>query len=136
MENLKYRLYGFVPYSLSGIQKGIQFGHAAIEYSNYHGKSPEYWRWAFIDKTFIILNGGTTNKTPGKLGSLNLISNELVNRFKLKVETFHEPDLGDQLTAVVFLVNDRIYDKETWDESLLTTEELELRNYLKGFNLA
>lgn len=33
-----------------------------------------------------------------------------------QVAIFHEPDLGDQLTAVVFLVDDRVYDKVAWPD--------------------
>ena len=29
--DLEYRMYGFVPYNLSPIQQGIQFGHAVVE---------------------------------------------------------------------------------------------------------
>ena len=29
---LEYRMYGLVPYNLSPIQQGIQFGHAVVEY--------------------------------------------------------------------------------------------------------
>ena len=29
---LKYRMYGLVPYNISPIQQGIQFGHGVVEY--------------------------------------------------------------------------------------------------------
>lgn len=58
---LTYRMYGFVPYNISEIQKGIQYGHAVVEYSNAHAKDADYKQWSTVDKTFIILNGGTTN---------------------------------------------------------------------------
>ena len=29
---LEYRMYGLVPYNLSPIQQGIQFGHAVVDY--------------------------------------------------------------------------------------------------------
>ena len=67
---LKYRMYGLVNYQLSGIQKGIQFGHAVVEYGLKYFNTDEYKRWANFDKTFIILNGGTTNENPDKLGTL------------------------------------------------------------------
>ena len=60
-ENRIYRMTGLVPYNLSPIQQGIQFGHGVIEYSLDFGDTPEYQKWAKKDKTFIILNGGTTN---------------------------------------------------------------------------
>ena len=33
-EELEWRMYGIVPYNISDIQKGIQFGHAVQEYNN------------------------------------------------------------------------------------------------------
>ena len=33
MENLELRMYGLVPYNISPIQQGIQFGHAKDEYT-------------------------------------------------------------------------------------------------------
>ena len=119
-ERLQYRMYGLVPYNISPIQQGIQFGHAVQEYNNIARKSDmhvkpgdseyhEFYDWADKDKTFIILNGGTTNNNKERYGTLN---NAKINLHSLGVEiaTFHEPDLGDQLTAIVFLVDERIYD--------------------------
>jgi hypothetical protein len=67
-----YRMYGMVPYQLSGIQAGIQFGHATVEYGNEFqtlgkeyidaGVIDGYDQWRHFDKTFIVLNGGTFNK--------------------------------------------------------------------------
>ena len=51
-----YRLYGFVPYNLSPIQQGIQFGHGVVEYAQKYFKDKTYQQWAKDDKTFIILN--------------------------------------------------------------------------------
>ena len=117
---LEYRMYGLVPYNLSEIQKAIQFGHAVVEYgldivgSGYVNEQC-YNKWAKHDKTFIILNGGTTNNNPERLGSLN---QHLLNitRAGIKVSTFHEPDLGDQLTAFVFLVDERVYNRELYPD--------------------
>lgn len=116
---LEYRMYGLVPYNLSPIQQGIQFGHAVVDYSEFvrnGGKGDILYRkWANNDKTFIILNGGTTNNNPDKLGSLNnhfywLQFNEIL------VKGFHEPDLGDQLTAIVFLVDERVFNKVVYPD--------------------
>jgi hypothetical protein len=159
----KYRMYGMVPYNISPIQQGIQYGHAVVEYGITYGNTPEYQRWSRNDKTFIILNGGTTNKNPEALGSLNQILNQLVVA-GVRHESFYEPDLGDQLTAVVFLVDDRVWDREAWPDydgpyyadgktpiaenfwnwkmKFSTTDENEadaivwLRTWLKGFRLA
>jgi len=119
--NLEYRMYGMVPYNLSDIQKGIQFGHAVVEYANEHSKTNAYKKWSRYDKTFIILNGGTTNN---KILSDGLPSGTL-NQHELKllgavsempVARFCEPDLGDQLTAICFLVDERVWNREKYPD--------------------
>lgn len=158
-------MYGFVPYNISSIQKGIQFGHAVVEYSNLYGEDADYREWSRIDKTFIILNGGTTNVNSLSLGSLNQHASALRMIYKVKTAEFYEPDLGDQLTAVVFLVDDRVWDSKnfpdytgSWITSGLETKPMEpdysrwltqfsenreeaeecakLRNFLGSFKLA
>lgn len=32
VESKTYRMYGLVPYNISPIQQGIQYGHAVVEY--------------------------------------------------------------------------------------------------------
>lgn len=121
-ERLEYRMYGLVPYNISPIQQGIQFGHAVVEYGLKHGRTHvindkvcTYTQWARNDKTFIILNGGTTNWSEEYWGTLNQAVLEL-GRLGVKKSTFNEPDLGDQLTAVVFLVDERVWNKEKYPE--------------------
>lgn len=120
MKDRTYRMYGLVPYNISPIQQGIQFGHAVVEYGLESGNTPEYQKWAKEDKTFIILNGGTTNKSynidnGNHIGSLNN-HRQLLHDEGVQFSSFFEPDLGDQLTAVVFLVDDRVWDKVTWPD--------------------
>ena len=122
---ITYRLYGLVPYNLSPIQQGIQFGHALQEFNNFivHQNPSDdllyaFNQWANTDKTFIILNGGTTNNkiVDNKyIGSLNN-HKETLDIKGIPNFTFYEPDLGDQLTAVVFLVDSRVFDKEMWPD--------------------
>jgi hypothetical protein len=116
---LEYRMYGIVPYNLSPIQQGIQFGHAVVEYGqNARYLQPHeaiYNKWAAKDKTFIILNGGTTNINPEKLGTLNQNLAALYFNGVLTSE-FYEPDLGDQLTAVVFLVDERVFNRTLYPD--------------------
>ena len=114
-------MYGLVPYNISPIQQAIQFGHAVVEYANNYFNDDDYQAWAKNDKTFIILNGGTTNKdfetelNISYKGSLNNNAST-IDQHNLKHGVFFEPDLGDQLTAVVFLVDDRVWDKETYPD--------------------
>lgn len=113
-EKPELRMYGMVPYNISPIQQGIQFGHAVVEYGLTHN-TPLYKAWARNWKTFIILNGGTTNMSKTKPGTLNQHLKELKN-LGVKVATFHEPDLGDQLTAVVFIVDEKIFNKKKYPD--------------------
>ena len=120
MKDRTYRMYGLVPYNISPIQQGIQFGHAVVEYGLEFFETPEYQQWAKVDKTFIILNGGTTNTSynidnGNHIGSLNN-HRQLLHDEGVQFSSFFEPDLGDQLTAVVFLVDDRVWDKVNWPE--------------------
>jgi hypothetical protein len=171
MENkdLEWRMYGLVPYNISPIQQGIQYGHALQEYNNmvlelatgktggpFYGDTIDaFSKWRSTDKTFIILNGGTTNETrelgSGKaVGTMQqhldtLTENNIVNA------TFKEPDLNDTLTGIVFLVDERVFDKEKYpdyDETILETpydeyceiiggeKNLFLREFLSQFRLA
>ena len=124
----RYRMYGLVPYQLTGIQQAIQFGHAVVEYGLLYFTNPDYQRWAKHDKTFIILNGGTTNIE--KPGTLNVHEYQIEEK-GIRHANFFEEDLGDQLTACVFLVDDRVWDKETWPDYQMTYEEQETFKQLK-----
>lgn len=150
MLNDEYRMYGFVPYNISPIQKGIQFGHAVVEYTRDYADSPEFIKWRDECKTFIILDGGTTNNNHKHLGTLNTIP-DILKSFGVGYSLFHEPDLGDQLTAVVFLVPkivyDPLYDKLLGNQKYellhwytnicgLTLEQANLRMWLKNKKLA
>lgn len=111
-------MYGLVPYNLSPIQQGIQFGHAVVEYAQSNFSKGDYQMWAKHDKTFIILNGGTTNSRrfdSKYIGTLNQFKEDLA-KAGVSYAEFHEPDLGDQLTAFVFLVDDRVFDRITWPD--------------------
>ena len=125
---LELRMYGLVPYNISPIQQAIQFGHAVVEYGQKMKKLPfndievtkKYDDWADNWKTFIILNGGTTNHKTSledglPFGSLN---NHLLTLMDNDVEfaQFNEPDLGDQLTAVVFIVDERVFNKKKYPD--------------------
>lgn len=116
---LEYRMYGLVPYNLSPIQKGIQFGHAVVEYGqNVKGIPPLeaiYDKFARKDKTFIILDGGTTNENVDRLGSIQKHAQVLRDNSILFSE-FREPDLNDTLTAIVFLVDERVFNRNLYPD--------------------
>jgi len=126
----KYRMYGFCPMHLSGIQKGIQFGHAVVDYISRFGYESDVQQWALNDKTFIILDG---------FSSVNMRENIIPKLVELgfKYMEFREPDLDNLLTAIVFLVPDTIYDYQYPDPSLLVDitipKEVE---WLRQFRLA
>ena len=128
---LEYRMYGLVPYNLSPIQQGIQFGHAVVEYGQYVKDIPPfeavYDKFAMKDKTFIILNGGTTNENPERLGTLQQHAQTLKDNLVLFAE-FREPDLNDALTAVVFLVDERVFKKDLYPDFVRDENATEARN--------
>lgn len=161
-KKLEYRLYGLVLYNISPIQQGIQFGHAAIEYAQNHFKDEDYQLWAKKWKTFIILNGGTSNRSNDevKMGTMEKHLKTILLDLKLKYASFYEPDLNNALTSIVFLVDERVFNykkyptyeyvvKNTIENFILSREEyylnlfgddttkiLKLREFLSQFKLA
>ena len=125
-------MYGLVPYNISPIQQAIQFGHAVVEYGQMmkHGFNRKlskidinapfiYDSWSSQWKTFIILNGGTTNHRTSDdglpFGSLNQHVITL-DENRIDFATFNEPDLGDQLTAVVFIVDEQVFNRKKYPD--------------------
>ena len=119
-----YKLYGFAPYQLTGIQAGIQFGHAvarlAFKYkrSPYASSEPDdtfygiVRTWAEEDETFVVLNGGS-------LSDIEPLFNEFFSTFNgaYPYATFFEPDLCDAMSSFVFLVPESdwgFYESEKW----------------------
>jgi hypothetical protein len=123
-------MYGLVPYNISSIQGAIQYGHAVQEFNNLiiDGESTMqsvnfhndllisnligFNKWRKKDKTFIILNGGTTNDSIDDkwYGSLQK-SRDILYENGMLFSEFYEPDLNNALTAVVFLVDERVFDR-------------------------
>lgn len=124
MENkLELRMYGFVPYNISEIQKGIQFGHAIVEYGLENFHTNDYLDWAKYWKTFIILNGGTSNHSTNRyheteeeyVGSMETIL-ETLKENNVTLGTFFEPDLNDMLSAVVFIIDERVFNRKKYPD--------------------
>jgi len=113
-KGLELRMYGFTPYNISDIQKSIQFGHAVVEYGLENFNTDEYQNWARNHKTFIILNGGTSNHVnPEYVGTMENIVEELKAN-DIKFATFNEPDLNDMLSAIVFIVDERVFNRKVY----------------------
>ncbi len=129
-EKLELRMYGLVPYNISQIQQAIQFGHAVVEYGQRVkmpislsklslNSSQIYDDWADNWKTFIILNGGTTNYKYNEDGSqFGTLNNhlQLLKEHNVDLAIFNEPDLGDQLTAIVFIADERVFNRKKYPD--------------------
>jgi|AntAceMinimDraft_10_1070366.scaffolds.fasta_scaffold08558_11 hypothetical protein len=134
MKKLELRMYFFVPYQLTGIQQAIQSGHAALEYAHKYKNDKQFID--FIDnwKTWIILNGGTTNSKlrPGIIsprkeedpyqGTLDNLYAKLIDwnmnhkKDLISHSVFSEPDLNDALTAICFICDERVFNYEDYPD--------------------
>ena len=124
MENkLELRMYGLVPYNISPIQQAIQYGHAVVEYGQMvkNNSTEEYDDWADNWKTFIILNGGTSNHSVNRYGTEDFVGSmethlATLEENGIRLATFFEPDLNDMLSAIVFIVDERVFNKKVYLE--------------------
>jgi hypothetical protein len=130
IEYLELRMYGLVPYNISEIQKGIQFNHANDNYSVEYANDVDYLTFRREWKTNIILNGGTSNeghavrqgfRNERYYGTMQKYLTELKDH-DIKVATFYEPDLNSMLSAICFLVDERVFNKELYPD--FVSEEL------------
>lgn len=128
---LRQRMYHLVLYSLSPIQKGIQAYHAGVEYMLKYGDTEEYKQWSEIDKTVIILDGGTSNKEGrSAYDNIAVSSNfgtmekhhQTLHENKIPFACFFEPDLNNSTTAIAFLVDEKVWDKEKYPDPLIPTD--------------
>lgn len=133
MEELELRMYFFVPYNISPIQQAIQAGHAALEYANRFHDTPLFKNFIEKHKTWIILNGGSTNNglSDGNIGTLNKIYSSIIDfnitarlDDKIDVEKFYEPDLNNTLTAICFICDERVFDFKKYPEQDLFNDIL------------
>lgn len=153
--SLELRMYGMVPYQLKGIQGGIQFGHSKDEFTlkvlnSILNKSTDiskenidrYIDWLENWKTYIVLDGGSTNTNPDRLGTLNKHL-QLLKENGVFVTEFYEPDLGDQLTGITFIVDERVFNKEKYpdpdpteivgfEDNILTGKILNWNDFIGG----
>jgi len=117
------RMYFFVMGNIGTIDKGIQAGHCAQEYSNVFGDTELYKDWFKNFKTFILLSGGTSNNglifnplpctDETKLGSMELHEKFLIDN-KIPYTPFREPDLNNSLSALCFICDNKVFDWENY----------------------
>jgi len=122
------RMYFFVMRQLNGLNKGIQAGHAAVEYGLKHGKKKAYKNFAQHHKTFIVLDGGGSEDMKSRMVELVC--------FKVDHAPFYEPDLNNSLSAIAFIVPESIYGMDIKGLDDTHTKEIEFARYLKSFKLA
>jgi len=150
-KRLKFKKYCFVPYNLSDKQKMIQAGHASEEYDYKYHDDEDYKSFFIYDKTWIVLNGGTSNDghLGNPLGTMNEIYRDIKN-IGIHHTVFYEPDINSALTAICFLADERVWDYETypdfdpsfpnnyfeWVEKIGGEKNLFIRNLIKDKKLA
>jgi len=116
----KYRMYSLVLRQLSPIQKGVQSAHSIVEYIQRFHKLTEYIQWVNVDKTIIMLDGGTYQEMKecrDKLADLGV-----------PYTAFYEQDLGNLITSISFLVEDKVWNTKEYpdnDEDLDDTSDSE-----------
>lgn len=129
-KNLELRMYFLVMYNISEIQKSIQALHACVEYQLKYSKAKEYLDWAKKHKTVILLNGGTSNSGDLSMGesyrSYERLENikegtmeqhlQTLQENKIKCAAFYEPDLNYSLSAIAFLVDERVFNKKDYPD--------------------
>jgi hypothetical protein len=109
ISELEQRMYCLVLYNLSPIQQGIQAAHAIVEYANAFQNTIEYQKWAQVNKTIIILNGGTS-------GTMKTHMDYLIDNQLCDLAFFKEPDLYNGITAISFLADERIWNREKYPD--------------------
>jgi hypothetical protein len=103
---MEYRMYCLTERHLSIAQKTIQAAHAIVEYSLKFGDTEEYKHWANYDKTIIVLDGGNTPDMKNDIVKLTDIGHNY--------EIFMEPDMGNFVTCLAFLVDERVFDYDKY----------------------
>ena len=102
----KYRMYSLVLRQLSPIQKGVQSAHSIVEYVRNFAKTSECIQWATVDKTIIMLDGGTYQEMKECRDTLADLG--------VPYMAFYEKDLGNIVTSISFLVEDKVWDTKNF----------------------
>lgn len=112
---------------LSGVQKGIQSLHAVVDFAQKFGQTPEYQRWANKDKTIFVLEAHTNGQLEDAFKKLR--------RLGVPVEKFKEPDTGNIVTAIAFLIEETVFDTKKYENGK-SIKDLEIRKIKNRFSLA
>jgi hypothetical protein len=99
-------MYSIVLRHLSGIQKGIQHGHSKDAFEMQYSKTPEYQQWLKEDKTVVVLETHSTDSMREIISTLMLE--------KINFAFFAEPDLGNNYTSISLLVEEEVWDFDTY----------------------
>ena len=115
------KMYFLVMYNISPRQQGIQAGHCVEEYSDKYHDTELYKEYRKF-KTWIVLNGGTSNDgvvlddssqewwtVEINLGSMELYEKYLIEN-KIPYAYFHEPDLNYSLSSLCFICDNKVFD--------------------------
>ena len=154
-EKLELRMYSIVMYNLSPIQKGIQAYHATIEATNNFGNKNSideklFKDWAKNWKTVILLDGGSSSD----IGNIF----DILWEMGIGISYFREPDLNNSMSAVSFIVDERVFNTEKYPDydewlikqyqtnnevssykdwiNIIGEKNLKLRTFLKTFKLS
>ena len=108
-----YRMYCLAERHLSPVQKAIQSAHAIVEFIGHTTPADEHAKalaqWMDIDKTIIILDGGNDDEMTN-----NMV---ILQDAGISFAEFREPDMGGFRTAICFLADERVFDKNTTGRS-------------------
>ena len=97
------RAYFFVNTALSGIQKGLQVAHCAVEMGE---NNPTYDEWACEHKTIIVLEGGFNKE----LSEIEDFFGEIIHPHPWAAFREDEDTLALAYTAVGIILPERIYE--------------------------
>lgn len=140
-------MYSLVLRQLSPIQKGVQSAHSIVEYIKKFYTSSEYIQWVNVDRTIIMLDGGTFQEMKA--------CRETLETLGVPYAAFYEEDLGNLVTSISFLVEDKVWDSDAypayeeelddissdfenpvWLIMMGGKRNLDLRNFLKSKRLS
>lgn len=91
-------MYFLTLYNLSPIQQGIQCGHSALEYIDKYKNRDYVWDFIRNHKTWIILNGWTSETLKSHI--------DFLDKLWVEYATFQEPDLWNITTSVCFIADE------------------------------